>query len=416
MDGPMFTQDETSPNATVILLAAGGAALAALLVVLARRDHEEDKTPAEKAKDVAKAGVKKAEAHAKKVGAEVAATAEGVREAAQDLDARTAERDLKAAAWDAQQQAREAEGRLRAASHRVVDDASQLASRVGSEARNLADEGRERFAQLRHHETPASDLEREVARLRAELEELKSAQSGGRNLGWVTPGVARPWGVKSRSMEVAASEAASAAIAQIEKSLRAKAPELIAAKNRAQLMEILQRELGPTLRDSAVQATMAAVAAMGAAREGAGRDVERRAKDASADAKRRADELNETARNLVDKLQESARNTSDSAKEKVEPALANGKERLELAGEAIREATAEQRKAVDEAVSAATERETSEERRSKSGLFWGAASVGLAAYALLDPERRDKILKFANEASVQVQDLVRDLQGYDDEF
>jgi len=90
--------------------------------------------------------------------------------------------------------------------------------------------------------------------------------------------------------------------------------------------------------------------------------------------------------------------------------------RLELTGDAIREATAEQRKAVEEVVSAATERESSDERHGKSGLFWGAATLGLAAYALLDPERRDKILKFANEASVQVQDLVRDLQGYDDEF
>ncbi len=415
----MFTQDETSPNATVILLAAGGAALAALLVVLARRDHEEDKSPAESVAQAAKDGSKKAEKRARKLGKDVAASTEAVREAMPgvDIDARSAERDLKAAAWDAQQQAREAESRLRAAGHRVVDDASQLASRVGSEARNLADEGRERIAHLRHQDSPTEELEREVTRLRAELEELRSGHGGGgRGLAWVSQRAERPWGPKSRSMEVMASEAASAALAQIEKSLRAKAPELIAAKNRVQLMEILQRELGPTLRDSAVQATMAAVAAMEAAREGAGQDLDRRARDAGADARRRADDISETARNLVGKLQDSARHTSDSAKETVEPALANGKERLELTGDAIREATAEQRKAVDEAVSAATERESSEERHSKSGLFWGAASMGLAAYALLDPERRDKILKFANEASVQVQEMVRDLQGYDDEF
>jgi hypothetical protein len=253
--------------------------------------------------------------------------------------------------------------------------------------------------------------------LRAELEELRSGHgSSGRGLSWISPRADRPFGPKSRSMEVMASEAASAALSQIEKTLRAKAPELIAAKSRAQLMEILQRELGPTLRDSAVQATMAAVAAMEAAREGAGRDVERRAKDAGADTRRRADDLNESARTLADKLREATRHTSDSAKETIEPALANGKERIELTGDAIREATAEQRKAVDEAVSSASEHESSEERRGKSGLFWGAASMGLAAYALLDPERRDKILKFANEASVQVQELVRDLQGYDDEF
>jgi hypothetical protein len=40
----------------------------------------------------------------------------------------------------------------------------------------------------------------------------------------------------------------------------------------------------------------------------------------------------------------------------------------------------------------------------------------LALYALLDAERRDRVLRLANEASIQVQELVRDLQGYDDEF
>src|SRR3954463_8719254 len=174
MDGPMFTQDETSPNATVILLAAGGAALAALLVVLARRDHEEDKSSVESVAYAAKDGAKKAEKRAKKLGEDVAATAGGEREAVEDVDTKSAERDLKAAAWDAQQQAREAESRLRAAGHRVVDDASQLASRVGSEARNLADGGRERIAHLRHQDSPTEELEREIAQLRAELEELRS--------------------------------------------------------------------------------------------------------------------------------------------------------------------------------------------------------------------------------------------------
>src|SRR3954447_6701020 len=212
MDGPMFTQDETSPNATVILLAAGGAALAALLIVLARRDHEEDKSPAEAVAQATRDGGKKAEKRAKKLGKDAAASTDAVRESVQDLDARSAERDLKAAAWDAQQQAREAESRLHAAGHRVVDDASQLASRVGTEARNLADEGRERFAHLRHQDSPTEQLESEIARLRAELEELRSGHSaGGRNLDWVTSGAGRRWGLKSRSMDIVASEAASAA-------------------------------------------------------------------------------------------------------------------------------------------------------------------------------------------------------------
>jgi hypothetical protein len=52
----------------------------------------------------------------------------------------------------------------------------------------------------------------------------------------------------------------------------------------------------------------------------------------------------------------------------------------------------------------------------KAGLIWGAAGLGLAIYALADPERREKFLKLANESTVLAQELLRDLQGYDDEF
>ena len=75
-----------------------------------------------------------------------------------EFDAKAAERDLKAAAWDAQQEAKEAESRLRAAGHRVVDDATQLASWVGAEARNLAGGGKERLAHLRHRDETESPL------------------------------------------------------------------------------------------------------------------------------------------------------------------------------------------------------------------------------------------------------------------
>ncbi len=59
--------------------------------------------------------------------------------------------------------------------------------------------------------------------------------------------------------EAVASEATAAALGQIERTLRAKAPALLAARNKAQVLEILQKELGPTLRDTAVQAAVAAL-------------------------------------------------------------------------------------------------------------------------------------------------------------
>jgi hypothetical protein len=71
---------------------------------------------------------------------------------------------------------------------------------------------------------------------------------------------------------------------------------------------------------------------------------------------------------------------------------------------------------VTEKAADAAEQQAEEERHGKAGLFWGGAGIGLALYALLDAERREKVLRLANDASVQIQELVRDLQGYDDEF
>ena len=182
----MHEPEEGSPNAKVILLAVGGAVLAGLLVALARRGGEPEprERVAEAAKDLKKEAKKAAKA-AKKKQKEARHAAESageritaeMRESATRLgiDAKAAERDLKAAAWDAQQEARAAESRLRAAGSRVVDETAHLASRVGAEARNLAGESRERISHLRHREDVESATERELARLRAEIDEPAGA-------------------------------------------------------------------------------------------------------------------------------------------------------------------------------------------------------------------------------------------------
>jgi hypothetical protein len=97
---------------------------------------------------------------------------------------------------------------------------------------------------------------------------------------------------------------------------------------------------------------------------------------------------------------------------------ANGKRHFWRASHDAGDATAGAAAATEETLAAATEKaeDAGEEHRGKAGLFWGGAGIGLALYALLDAERRDRVLQLANEASVQVQELVRDLQGYDDEF
>jgi hypothetical protein len=419
----LHDQDDASPNAKVILLAVGGAtAVAALLIGLARRNDEpEPKERVEAVVKDAKKEAKKATKAVKKKQKELrtAAAESGERLASEikasaeqiGIDTKQAERDLKAAAWDAQQEAREAEGRLRAASQRVVEDATHLASRVGSGARSLTGEGMERIAHLRHRDEEPGD---ELARLRAEIETLK-AQLGGdgrRAEKESRERIARLMNLKRSGKggsmpEAMASEAATAAISHRERAKRAKVPALLAAKNRAQVLDVLQQQLGPTLRETAAHAAAAAFEMWDTARE--------KGEAAREQASHLADEAGDATRDAGTE----ARHAADDVKERAESAGAKAKGRWWGSGDGAREEVSHTAERVGEAVDEVQARlddETEEEHRSKAGLFWGGAGLGLALYALLDAERRDKVLRLANEASVQVQELVRDLQGYDDEY
>ena len=419
---PMQEHDDDL-NRKVILLSIGSAAVAALLVALIRRKDEETasaqvESAATHVEDVV-ADVhkesKKAAKAAKKKRKEIAAAAaeagrhvaDEVRDATEHLsaDAKVAERDLKAAAWDALQEAREAESRLRAAGNRVVDDATHLASWVGAEARSLAGEGKERLAQLRHREEDKDTVEREVERLRAEIDELKEyLRKSGQKVDRETSDLAsRLTGKSGPITEVVASEAVAAALGQIERTLRAKAPALLAARNKAQVVEILQKEFGSTLRDTAVQAAVAALGKLDSTR-GSSKTIHAR----------------EVAEQL-ERAAEDARDTADESIQRAETIQANGKRRFWRASHDADADASDAAPAADskdeETESVAKEEDAaSEEHRGKAGLFWAGAGIGLALYALLDAERRDQVLRLANEASVQVQELVRDLQGYDDEF
>jgi cell division septum initiation protein DivIVA len=435
----MHDQDDAL-NIKVILLGVGGAAAAALLLALARQKDE--KTPEVQIEDIAaraedmvvdvKSESKKAAKAAKKKRKELTAAAEEaeqrVASAAGDVtghlefDAKAAERDLKAAAWDAQQEAKEAESRLRAAGHRVVDDATQLASRFGAEARNLAGEGKEKIAHLRHREETGGAVDDEVERLRAEVEDLKEQLSkAGRRMEKDYRGLTSRFSGKSGPLaDVMASQATAAALEQIERALRAKAPALLAARNRAQVMDILQKELGSTVRDTAVQAAVAALAKWESGRLGgdAAETARDRARQAAEEARNLAHEIGDAARERLDHATEEVRDASAEAAHDAESMHANGKRRLWWGSKDVGDTPAAvSDEAIVESVDAAKTEEPEEEgHRGKAGLFWSGAGIGLALYALLDEERRDKVLRFANEASVQVQELVRDLQGYDDEF
>ncbi len=438
----LMQEHDDDLNRKVILLSIGSAAAAALLIALARR-KEDGEAPrvaevAARAEDVvadAKRESKKAAKSAKKKQKEIAAAAaetghrvaDGVRDAAErlDFDAKAAERDLKAAAWDAQQEAKEAESRLRAASHRVVDDATHLAARFGAEARSLAGEGKERFAQLRHRDEGEGTVGREVEQLRAEIEELKEqlASAGRKGDKEILGLVSRFSGKSGPIAEAVASEATAAALGQIERTLRAKAPALLAARNKAQVVEILQKELGSTLRETAVQAAVGALGKLDWTRESgtAVHEAEDDAKSAASDARDSARRFGDDVAEEAKRAAEQVRDTVEEAADRVETIQANGKRRFWRSSHDAGDPAALGGETSEEAPKAKKDEDKQEERaddehRGKAGLFWGGAGIGLALYALLDAERRDRVLRLANDASIQVQELVRDLQGYDDEF
>lgn len=49
-------------------------------------------------------------------------------------------------------------------------------------------------------------------------------------------------------------------------------------------------------------------------------------------------------------------------------------------------------------------------------LFWAGAAAGLVLFAMMGKERRDQVLKAAESSIVQIREIMRDFQGYDEEF
>jgi hypothetical protein len=430
-------------NAKAIGLAVGGAALAGLLFVLTRRD--EKPAPAGEAPvtesfaDVARDAAKQARTHRESAEDAVTARTEPLADAiaSAKLDSEDAERNLKAAAWDAQERARIAESKLRAASSKVAGDAAHIASRVGAEARHIAGEGKDRIAHLRRPDEADAEMER----LRSELEALREEIAGKakperRDILGVSKKLA---GKKVGPLpEGVAGEAANAALEHLEKSLKTKAPLLLAARNKAQALEILQREMGPVLRDSAMLALSTAVGGAERASQKAASapaDIKQRFRQSAESAAEGADDIEARLRAAREEASAEALKAREEAEAAARAARAEAdrlKAELEAQLEELKQASASNGKhtlwsrhaAEQDSVPApepefATTVERDEEhtgKRGVPGLLWGGAGVGLAIYALMDPERRDAMLKLANEASVQLQELVRDLQGYDDEF
>lgn len=444
----MNEDDDLVLNAKAIGLAVGGAALAGMLFVLTRRDEKHapsvetltsapgTDTFANAAREAATAAKSHRESVEEAINDGGKSPKDAVTSSSGDISA--LERDLKAAAWDAQERARIAESKLREAGSKVAGDAANVASRVGEEARHIAEDGKSRFSYLRRPGSFDSEAQRVTDELDAQREETASkTTSAGKDVLGVKKKLA---GKKVGPLpEGVAGEAASAALENLEKSLKSKAPLLLAARNRAQALEIVQRELGPILRDSALLALSTAVGSAERASQKAAsapRDLKQRlrheteANEAvnSSDAEDKVRGAQEAASAEVLKARDeaeaearTARAEADRLKAELAAKLEELKQSASDNGSRILASLHKDEPATTSEPSAAPDQEGATAAHADSGrgipvLLWGGAGVGLAIYALMDPERRESILKLANEASVQVQELVRDLQGYDDEF
>ena len=312
-------------NRKVILLSVGSAAVAALLIALARRkeDEAQARRPMRSRRAPRTSLRTRSGSRRRRPKRPRKSRKRSPRQRPRQGTASPTRYGLRPSAWTSMpkppsgiskpprgmrnKQAKEAESRLRAAGHRVVDDATHLASWFGAEARNLAEEGKEKIAQLRHRE---ERREHDRARggapprrdRRAERTTRQGRPEGGQGC---SRSCLRFAGKSGPTADEVASEATAAALGQIERALRAKAPALLAAKNRAQAVEILQKELGSTLRDTAVQAAVAALGKLDRTRE-------------SGDAVREAEDR---AREAVNEARDSARRLGDDVADEVERAV-----------------------------------------------------------------------------------------------
>lgn len=154
-----------------------------------------------------------------------------------------------------------------------------------------------------------------------------------------------------------------------------------AAKDRVpQVTQKLSDDVVPTLRDVAMQAASAAIDLWQTARE--------RAADAA---------------------------PTDLAPHAAQ-AVAAGGERAREATAAVAGRAAEIGKRAKEASRRTADATVDAGKDTGAVIFWAGAAAGLLYYAVLSPERRAQLLSAASSVTYQVQELIKDFQGYDDEF
>ena len=147
--------------------------------------------------------------------------------------------------------------------------------------------------------------------------------------------------------------------------------------------------------------------------------VERRARSAANQVVERTDELTERAKHVAAQVSDRAEEVSgrarhaaanvadkaDDARERAKHVAANVAHRADDASERAKIVT---REAAD--LTVATSKDTG------AALIWTAAAAGIVFYALIDKDRREQVLKIVDGMVSQAREIIRDIQGYDEEF
>jgi hypothetical protein len=191
------------------------------------------------------------------------------------------------------------------------------------------------------------------------------------------------------------------------------------AKGRLRRAPKTAEGLAPTVRDVALQAAAAAIELWQAGKERAGDlaesaeqvitesagPVEQKARGAAAQVVHRADEATDRA---TERAREVGQSVAQQAGNVAEKAKTGGKSIAEHADAVTSRAKDATKSAADATVS--TSKDTA------ATLFWMTAAAGIVFYALLDQKRREQVLRAANSIATQVREVVRDIQGYDEDF
>jgi len=175
----------------------------------------------------------------------------------------------------------------------------------------------------------------------------------------------------------------------------------------------------PSVRDVALQAAAAAIELWQAGRERAGDfaeaaeqalsepagQVEQKARGAAMQVTKRADEV-------TDRATERAREVSQSIAQQAGQVA----EKAKTGSKSIADHADDMTSRAKDATKAAAGATVSTSKDTAATLIWMTAAAGIVFYALLDQQRREQVLRAANSIATQIREVVRDIQGYDEEF